>query len=835
MCIMEKYQNMKAFIGSALEYSRHHTEKTSSSLQRHLQILGVTSDMSVFDPGNGVAAEFYVSLHELMSALEPKSGLLWCAIGVLQHACHNPVARRALVHTYRFVPILSRLLDSNLIQEKRTRVLQLLQELTYGVKISWQEAHLPRLISTLTSWIVSAEKDVINLSLGVLVNLCYKNFPAVYTLMRSVDSKQFLRTILKLQNDDVNTRVQVCKLIIILEHVSGEIPDTDILNFVNVAFSTVTDAFKSHNIFLLRHMVDFFKDVQENPHFRSVLLTYDSFPTDTEQLLQLLHNDAAEAECVGIFLEFLNCLVTLQVTGFNRLYPRLVTVAMQWTHTVLACTQSLSLICSVSANVRHGCEDEVQQHVTAQLEQGLLVLLHVLDVEDEENSCMNSETCNQVTAMFRLLQEMSKTPSLRQKILLSLKQQVIQRVLQPLFSVESQDRKHSFPSEVTSLYVHAVDLISDLAPHDGQWLKLYSDVLQHKQVQMVLAIALYMGEEDIKRRVLMLTGTVGFPAECVSLLAKSLSDLEPLVLASSTSGMGKADANVENVCGSRQHEMMPLLSLVQEGRLDNFIAKLEEALERSEIRDISTSAVMELYEYKLAAIGHSERALQASLEAANSHSTHLNHRLAQMSAEASRLRQLLYHNQQCLEGLQEEKQAFVCRMEAAQVVAEQEHKKHVTEMKAKQRLLCELSAAIEELKTTVATKEEELSLTKQRLDAMNRQIEEVQSQLTLVEQKYKDQQSKNSELTRTLSKLEERIAKRDRIIEEIGQKKENMQKTIQNLEMELTNYRMLCKAQEKNIMEKEAEISTTQQQLGELQRIREAIFAISGGKKKMDK
>lgn len=54
----------------------------------------------------------------------------------------------------------------------------------------------------------------------------------------------------------------------------------------------------------------------------------------------------------------------------------------------------------------------------------LQVLLHVLDVEDEENSCMNSETCNQVTAMFRLLQEMSKTPSLRQKILLSLKQQV---------------------------------------------------------------------------------------------------------------------------------------------------------------------------------------------------------------------------------------------------------------------------------------------------------------------------------------------------------------------------------------------------------------------------
>jgi len=66
----------------------------------------------------------------------------------------------------------------------------------------------------------------------------------------------------------------VCKLLIILEHISGEIPDTDILNFVNVTFSTVGDAFKSHNVFLLRHMVDFFKDMQTNPHSRNVLLTY---------------------------------------------------------------------------------------------------------------------------------------------------------------------------------------------------------------------------------------------------------------------------------------------------------------------------------------------------------------------------------------------------------------------------------------------------------------------------------------------------------------------------------------------------------------------------------
>jgi hypothetical protein len=57
----------------------------------------------------------------------------------------------------------------------------------------------------------------------------------------------------------------------------------------------------------------------------------------------------------------------------------MVTVAMQWIHTELTCTQSLSLIRSVAMDVRHGSEDvdavEVPRNVLAQLEQGLSVSL----------------------------------------------------------------------------------------------------------------------------------------------------------------------------------------------------------------------------------------------------------------------------------------------------------------------------------------------------------------------------------------------------------------------------------------------------------------------------
>ncbi|XP_069688459.1 protein CIP2A homolog L isoform X2 [Periplaneta americana] len=835
---MEKYQHMKAFISSAMEYSKHRTEKTSSSLQRHLQILGVTSDMSLFDPGSSVAAEFYVSLHELMSCLESQSVLVWCAIRVLQHACHNPAARHALIHTYKFAPILTKLLGTNLTQEKRIRVLQLLQELTYGVKIAWQEAHLPYLISTLTSWIVSEDKDVKTLSLGVLVNLCYKNLPAVYTLMRSVDSKQFLRTILKLQNDNISTRVQVCKLLIILEQFSGEIADTDILNFVNVTFSTVGDAFKASDVFLLKHMVDFFKDVQTNPHFRDVVLTYNSFPRDTEQLLLLLGNDNADPECVGMLFEFLHSLVTLKVAGLGRLYPQLVSLAVQWIRSEVSCKQSLSLICSVVVDVRHGGGDagigEVQQNVMSQLEQGLSNLLLLLELEGDENFPTNSEVRIRITALLQLLQEMCKAHSLRQRILQNIKHQIIKRIFQPLLSAEPRDGDNMFQGEVTDLYVHALDFMSDLASHDGQWLSLYSSILQYKQVHMILAVALFTGKEDIKRRVLTLTGTVGFPAESVAILAKSLCDLEPLVLVESNSGIGKITMGIENGSGV-QHNMTPLFSLAQEGRLDHFIAKMEDALERNEIRNISTSAVMELYEYKIAAMAHSERALQASLEAANNHSTHLHHRLTQMSAEASKLHQLLYHNQQCVEGLQQEKNASICKLEAARISAEDEHKKHLSEMKVKQRLINELNTMIEELKRNVAAKEDSLSLARQELDGLNKQIEDLHTQIMLLEQKNRDQLSTNSDLTRTLSKLEERISKRERIIEEKANDIDKLQKKIQALEGELNNYKMLCKAQEKNIQEKEEEMNATQLQLNELQRMREVIYEISAGKKKMDK
>jgi len=144
--------------------------------------------------------------------------------------------------------------------------------LTYGIKISWQEAHLPYLISTLTQWILLKEEDIIALSLGVLVNLCYKNLPAVYALMRTINIKDFIRTLSKLQ-DHITISMQCCKLLIILEQVNAN-SSMRCQHFVSLTFANLRTAVKQKDVLLLRQIIDFFNDVGQIEYMRNILLTY---------------------------------------------------------------------------------------------------------------------------------------------------------------------------------------------------------------------------------------------------------------------------------------------------------------------------------------------------------------------------------------------------------------------------------------------------------------------------------------------------------------------------------------------------------------------------------
>lgn len=165
------------------------------------QGLSLSLDLSLYDPDTNIAGRFFLSIYELMNHLEATSATSWYCIDVLLNCCKNSGARNALMTTYKFLPCLAKLMGDQLPAKKKVSLLRLMHNITCGIKIHWQIPHITRLITSLCKWIEGQGPDheVLELSLAVLVNLCFKNVSSVYILQHHTDLKKFIRMCLSLK------------------------------------------------------------------------------------------------------------------------------------------------------------------------------------------------------------------------------------------------------------------------------------------------------------------------------------------------------------------------------------------------------------------------------------------------------------------------------------------------------------------------------------------------------------------------------------------------------------------------------------------------------------
>ncbi|CAB0007082.1 unnamed protein product, partial [Nesidiocoris tenuis] len=92
--------------------------------------------------------------------------------------------------------------------------------------------------------------------------------------------------------------------------------------------------------------------------------------------------------------------------------------------------------------------------------------------------------------------------------------------------------------------------------------------------------------------------------------------------------------------------------------------------------DTSVSSVIELYQYKLAAVDKTVRTVQHSLEAADRLTTSLQHNAALTKTEVARLHQTLHCAQQRCETLAEENAKLSERIGEIEERTSDLHKKH---------------------------------------------------------------------------------------------------------------------------------------------------------------
>ncbi|CAH0563585.1 unnamed protein product [Brassicogethes aeneus] len=748
-------ENVKKLIEAIDQHLKISSEDTASVISRNLQVLSVTIDLSVFDPHTNVAAQFYMSLYELLKSVEAKSPLAWYCVDVLSNCCRNASARCVLINTYHFLPSLTRLLSDQLTVEKKIGVLRLMQELSCGIKISWEIPHLPHLFKTLTKWIESGSEKIVTLSLGVLVNVCYQNVPAIYTLTREVDIQQLIRICMPLKGSVIE--LLVCKLLVILDYTKSVFPKDIFIRLVDCTFKGVEENIKSKDPIFLRQMVEFFLDTLKQESCASY--TFNNNAEELKNLLEIIENNSIEPECLGIVFEFFLGLLERKLPYLDELRPKFIAVTLKWIQNDHVSSQALNILKSIAVNTQN--HDNV---ILEPLIAGLPVYLLSLNTL-QGNIPSNNEHNKKLVALLQLLEAMLKVDSLRDKVLKDINPESIGKVFLPLTGEEgagdvSKTKSHSYKSmesventESINLYVYGLSLVNMLAKYDPDWAKKQTRLMQNREVHMVLAQALYCSPFEVRKEVMKMSALPNFPADTV---ARAMGNLQPMVL---------VNAPGEHV--SKKPRIEPNFSHHEKETLDGKLKKLKSLYDKN-LLNLSTSDVMELYEYKLYSMAHAERAAMASCEAASERCTHLQHRTAQLTAELNRLHQLLFRAQQSHEEAVKKKEAIDAITSNLQQRLEVEKSRCVklsaTEKQLKESL-SDVSKKFEDVSQSKSVLEEQHGKLKQFCNKLEENGTRLERNLQNKEESLKTANANIHDLKTKVNELELLIKKKDFDIE----------------------------------------------------------------------
>uniref|UniRef100_A0A2H8TVK4 Protein CIP2A n=1 Tax=Melanaphis sacchari TaxID=742174 RepID=A0A2H8TVK4_9HEMI len=786
------HNHLKNFIIAAKQYSYCHDESSLNGVLCSLQILGQLSNEFTLNSKDTLRHEFFINLYELMRNTNDDSEIMWAAVNFLQSIVKQGFFHSTILNSNGLTLILTKLLKDELALDKKIKILKLLQELTYKMKLQWQESHSSELITLLIKWISTEDKDLISLSLGVLVNVCCKNKFAMFTLVKCTHSKSFMRLLLKLQSDDIFIKVQVYKLLLILEHVSGQIPQVDVNNLIDVTFVVLEEGLKLKNVFVLRHAVDFFIDISEHSRWKNSVLEYEGYKTNLIKILESMNNFKCIEkthnnyhiilQSVDLLLQFIHHVVQFKNEDLIILYPKIIMYILHWTQFSNLHEQSISILQTITINVRSYnsyMDQTLQCDIYENLEKCLYVLLMILfepnkNVENDSNICI----WNKHAICLRFLQEMLKIQQLYEIIDENLNISSLQSLFHSLILIDINNLNDL--QNVTFVYIEALCFLSELVAKNPTWMSLYSEILNQKHVYRVLAFIIYRGSKNMKQKVLDLI--TKFSQQSTLMLSDCLEEIEQLSLA-------KVKIVTEN---SVETAIKPMCTFAQEEQIQMFIDKLENIFNSNEILSIKSSNVIMLYQYKMNTLKQTEVWLKQSLDNASEEITRLNYKIVCLNSESMQLNQMLLDDHKEIEELTTENENLKKKLN------------DITEQFATtSNNFAKLSQNYESKRQIIQEQNTSIKNLEKQLEELRLESDEMKADLL---NQLKNEKAENKI---QVSKLEQQLMEKQSIVNEKTEEINNKISFIKNLE---------------NIsLEKDKDIIDLRKQLQEQQRVREMI------------
>ncbi|XP_017055618.1 uncharacterized protein LOC108097673 [Drosophila ficusphila] len=826
---------VREFRARAATFQAQRSEESLVYVQRSVALLGtkVQPVHLVPGPGNLDLARFYVDLHALMGALDndgTEGDVLWACVSLVQHCSRNLEARHSIVEKFCFVPLLGMLIQRTKRTERVHRLLVLLQDLTYGIHIAWQEPYLAALIEHLVE-IVNGQEDgsgaaangsVRNddednshalLALSVLVNLCYKNFAVLFLFLRSVNISAFCRRI-------QNYGLLACKMLIILSEDVYVFEQRELHTFLRTAFAGIEDCLKHWNVAQLRHIVDFLLDSQCHAGLHRAMLAHGHYCEDVEKLLDQIDarcgmDDSQEDTrkhqqmCLDLVFRLVSYILQLSEEGSNvisldAITPRLHEMVGEYLASDLCGVAAIELLCTL---LRLGKKAAVAQ----------LIARDPSNVVSLVSSAERPETRPaQVLAILRLLNVLLQEQKTEKLVLSKISESFFDKILAaPLALVPQFIGTQALAQNEVEKACFCLLLLVNVA---GIAKKAYLDkcctLLEQPQLQYCLARGMASKSEPLVAAVLQIAQFEHFPKAAV---AKHVA-----VISSGPSGAAAC---------SDQAEQWRNLSSILKGhrtftdketaqRVNALLDSIGGIVRRNELASAPVSQVIELYNHRIDSLNGAMIGLQQRLEQAGQQLDNGTQLANVQRAELERFQatnfELLISQErlqtQCKD-LKKQRDELKSNMtiilkqlsENSDHLQANERRLHV-----KNSEIASLQKDCEELRTSLTAKGEELS----KLEAHNKEntirIEKLKKSMLAYEQDMKEK-------LRTIEERERELSKTHKALEEQREARKKSEDLVSVLETQL--------------QERKDQIESLEMEQKETEDLRKTIMSLMESKK----